>query len=321
MQAPCVLVFSLVSFFLGASLALRFPLKCSTHRKSGEIPHRRGPLRRIGFVTEAYYGSTIESELSWEPIFLGDQINLGDEFPAANALDAGFALTSGLGVILLPNIVLEAECFELVDAALGSSSEKTIPAAEEGRYGAGAPRVRVRLFGRRPKGEIPARGMVCVNPLPSSVEQLVDDILIRIMSAVDLNFPTMAQNLFGMRSIADLACSGALEYSQREPALNIYWAGGEFLSHKDHQRLTILVPLSEPEKDFTGSGTSFSADGEPSVVVRPSAGTALLFGGNLTHAGIPVKTGTRVVLVASFSEPGGTRRKGLPEELNVAAGS
>ena len=44
-----------------------------------------------------------------------------------------------------------------------------------------------------------------------------------------------------------------------------------------------------------------SATLEPTVVVRPPAGSALIFGGNVTHAAVAVDEGERAVLVASFS--------------------
>ena len=37
-----------------------------------------------------------------------------------------------------------------------------------------------------------------------------------------------------------------LEFSPREPAINVYGRGGEFAPHQDHQALTVLVPLSPP---------------------------------------------------------------------------
>ena len=65
---------------------------------------------------------------------------------------------------------------------------------------------------------------------------------------------------------------------------------------------------------FVGGGTGFwppehemvqGARGEqtPSTVFRPvcDAGTAMLFGGSVWHAGIAVEAGWRVCLVASFS--------------------
>ena len=40
---------------------------------------------------------------------------------------------------------------------------------------------------------------------------------------------------------------------------------------------------------------------EPSTVLVPPAGTALLFSGHVTHAGMPVRSGCRHCFVASFS--------------------
>ena len=37
------------------------------------------------------------------------------------------------------------------------------------------------------------------------------------------------------------------------------------------------------------------------MCLRPPAGTALLFGGTITHSGVAVTSGERSVLVASFS--------------------
>jgi hypothetical protein len=40
---------------------------------------------------------------------------------------------------------------------------------------------------------------------------------------------------------------------------------------------------------------------DPSLVLKPSRGSALVFGGDVTHAGMPVEAGIRSVLVCSFS--------------------
>jgi hypothetical protein len=78
------------------------------------------------------------------------------------------------------------------------------------------------------------------------------------------------------------------------------------------QRLTLLISLSD-DHSFTGGGTAFwsanatrcalnsSAMDVPAFVLTPPAGTALMWGGNVTHAGQPVHSGRRTVFVASFS--------------------
>jgi hypothetical protein len=71
----------------------------------------------------------------------------------------------------------------------------------------------------------------------------------------------------------------------------------------------MLVPLSDPERDFEGGGTGFWPHSEPRpedvqapTVLRPPPGTALVFGGRCAkHCGLPVERGARVVFVASFT--------------------
>ena len=74
--------------------------------------------------------------------------------------------------------------------------------------------------------------------------------------------------------------------------------------------LTILIPLVNPEESFSGGGTGFWAGNRetsenpgtpPDLVLKPPAGTALVFGGDVTHSGMPVQDGLRSVLVCSFS--------------------
>ena len=100
---------------------------------------------------------------------------------------------------------------------------------------------------------------------------------------------------------------------------------------QDHDALTVLIPLTSPasaaagdatrdEGTYCGGGTGFwsgavtqkavqghfagHGHGAPTTVLKPAAGTALLFGGHTLHAGMPVTTGSRVCLVASFSNLG-----------------
>lgn len=115
-------------------------------------------------------------------------------------------------------------------------------------------------------------------------------------------------------SLRDLYMMGELEWSEGEPAINVYTEGGGFGHHKDHMALSVLIPLSDPD-DFAGGGTGYWSaaacppswpDGappetEPDAVVRPPLGTAIVFGGDVTHAGLPIDLGLRSVFVASLS--------------------
>ena len=109
--------------------------------------------------------------------------------------------------------------------------------------------------------------------------------------------------------------AGEFEWSEGEPAINVYTERGRFGAHKDHLALTVLIPLTSPADDFSGGGTGFwsmesigsgldegqEPEGPPVAVLAPPLGTALVFGGDVTHAGMPVETGLRSVMVASFS--------------------
>jgi len=104
---------------------------------------------------------------------------------------------------------------------------------------------------------------------------------------------------------------------QPEPKVNIYRDGGFFKPHVDGMQLTLLAILND---GYEGGGTAFFAsptddddhdeggardDGDgPSrlyaAVARPSAGTAMIWGGDLLHTALPVTEGMRAVYVGSF---------------------
>jgi len=110
--------------------------------------------------------------------------------------------------------------------------------------------------------------------------------------------------------LRDLYMMGNLEWSEGEPAINVYEADGYFGAHKDRMALSVLIPLTSPMGDFVGGGTGFWAgnrqvsenpQGPPDLVLKPPPGSALIFGGDVTHAGMPVIQGYRSVFVCSFS--------------------
>ena len=105
-----------------------------------------------------------------------------------------------------------------------------------------------------------------------------------------------------------------LEYASDEPSVNVYTPGGAFEAHEDGYALTVIVLLSE-DGAFDGGGTAFWA-GRPTtdasaasaasaapvrVHVSSPPGAALMFDGDLKHAGAHVVSGTRHLYVASFN--------------------
>ena len=119
---------------------------------------------------------------------------------------------------------------------------------------------------------------------------------------VQPSVPPPMQLVDACPSLRDLYMAGELEWSEGEPAINVYSAGGGFGTHKDHMALTVLIPLTAPALDFSGGGTGFWSrldeemmggmpSGSPTKVLKPMIGTALLFGGSVAHAGMPVDEG------------------------------
>merc|ERR1712107_363984 len=120
-------------------------------------------------------------------------------------------------------------------------------------------------------------------------------------------FPQFSSLVFG----ANLGlCKRARTYSPNEPAVNVYTEGGHITAHEDGKQVTLLLALSHPDVDFEGGGTVFwhgrsvsyfAQYHEPTITIRPPRGTALLWTGQVTHAGVPVSAGKRHAFVASFS--------------------
>jgi len=213
-------------------------------------------------------------------------------------------------VIELPGIASKGECQHLIDSCVASAAAQS----SEPRTGLDAVGL-VRLPSLAAAARAAKTGTPCASPVSADADALAEELLLRCMSVLEENFPTLRPRLFGdaSESLCAMYRAGELEFSSREPGINVYGAGGQFLPHKDHQALTVLLPLSQP-CDFEGGGTSFwhqDSRGHrveaPSVVLRPPAGSALIFSGHVTHAGVPVDAGTRVAYVASFSARGGRR--------------
>jgi len=176
----------------------------------------------------------------------------------------------------------------------------------------------------------------------------VEDILLDVMDYLDEAVPSIYQTLFAphddwltyqplnaqleaptvppesylqdtCETLGELYQDNQLEWSEGEPAINVYKKSGYFGAHKDHLALTILIPLTT---SFEGGGTGFWAGNRnvdenvstpPDLILKSPTGSALVFGGDVTHAGMPVLQGLRSVLVCSFSTRTPTSR---PDRLH-----
>ena len=211
----------------------------------------------------------------------------------------GDRIKNGESVVQIGGLVSEEECRMLCEVCCQLDEERSNTVLKKEGL--------LRLPTIAAAQRAAMRNTPCADPLPLEIDTILQRILLRAAKLIDENLPSIGTALFDGEQVAKLMTDHQLKYSSREPAINVYTCGGEFRAHKDAQAITVLIPLSSPD-EFLGGGTSFwSQDSrghrveDPSICLKPPAGTAMLFGGCVTHAGVPVESGKRVVFVASFT--------------------
>lgn len=216
----------------------------------------------------------------------------------------GEKIRRGGSVFLLSGLISDLECENLCDACSSAAGSHRKKVAKSGRDSPD----RVRLPTISAAARAAEMKTPCAEALPEDLDMKCRSLLLEVLAKIDGHMDSIGCSLFDGSSLRKLFLQGGMEFASREPAVNIYSAGGSFLPHEDGHSLTVLIPLSSPDDGFTGGGTAFWSEDSrgarvvaPNLVLRPRAGTAMLFGGRVTHAGLVVETGERVVLVASFS--------------------
>jgi hypothetical protein len=224
----------------------------------------------------------------------------------SSGIDEGEAVSlfnRGESVLLVTGVVPDDECEAIVESVRGIAQ-----GCNETRWKANQePQTMYRL----PTQGAAKRAAATKTPYSSSLDQITDErfqrLFGRAIELIDDTFPSLSQDLFGGPISHLLLDPADLSFSSREPAVNIYTKGGQFLAHKDGQKLTMLIPLSSNDS-FQGGGTAFWGPASrghrvegPSAIIKPPRGTMMLFAGHVPHAGLPLDVGERVVFVASFS--------------------
>mmetsp|Transcript_40867 Transcript_40867/g.85071 ORF Transcript_40867/g.85071 Transcript_40867/m.85071 type:complete len:356 (-) Transcript_40867:106-1173(-) len=257
-----------------------------------------------------------DDEDDW-PEEIHEEYWLDTEAEQDTSISLGEAIAQGQVVLCVPDVATSDDCLALFSAGLQACERRSTPAA----------RGRSRFSVSDPQA------------FPNDIVLRCDEMLLRVLDYVDDVIPSIYETLFEPNDewlqyqplnaqleqptvppleylaetctgIRDLYMTSELEWSEGEPAINIYEQNGYFGAHKDHLAMTILIPLTQPTQDFAGGGTGFwkgnrEVDENPStppdLVIKPPAGSALIFGGDVTHAGMPVKQGYRSVFVCSMS--------------------
>ena len=219
---------------------------------------------------------------------------------AASASSSGLvaAVTENRSVVRVPAFATAAEV-ELLRA----EGERAAEAQEQNPHSSSTTRQRLEVFAR----SLHSSGTL--SSLSIAVQTLAESLVRRAIRLVQTELPALADAI----GLTLCTAQTELHYSEGEPAINVYSGpGGDFKAHQDMRALTLLLPLTSPQTDYQDGGTAFYAPdaqladavrgrAKPTAVLRPPAGTALLWGGTLIHAGAEVSAGRRLVFVASFS--------------------
>jgi hypothetical protein len=105
-----------------------------------------------------------------------------------------------------------------------------------------------------PRRRIPSRmaytrakadGTPCDEPLSEAADELAQRILNRVMMSLDeqSHLSSLVKEYFGPLPMAELFRTDQLAFASREPAVNVYHKGGNFLPHTDGQSLTATMDL------------------------------------------------------------------------------
>lgn len=218
---------------------------------------------------------------------------------AKHSRTIGDSIACGDSILQIAQLATAGECQVLLnEASTISARENGFSATDPARALWSVPEAKGRM--RLPIDKA----------LSDDSQALCDSLLSRAVEVLRESMPELVRRLFGSRldePMVSLRHNARVAFSPREPAINIYTSRGRFKPHKDHETLTVIVPLNA---SFEGGGTAFwSADNddvkEPSLLLIPPPGTAIVFAGNeVVHAAVEVTAGERFVLVASFSPCG-----------------
>ena len=288
---------SAISSLLLAPLASPFSL-ATNNAPNSHLELGNGAANLELGITKNFGGATF-NEVEFTEVSIDGAGNDIGTYSSEFMSSIGDRIKNGESVLQIGGLVSEEECRMLCEVCCQLDEERSNTVLEKDGL------LRLPTIAAAERAAI--RNTPCAAPLPLEIDTILQRILLRAAKIIDENVPSIGIALFDGEQVAKLMTDHQLKYSSREPAVNVYSCGGEFRAHKDAQAITVLIPLSSPD-EFLGGGTSFwSQDSrghrveEPSICLKPPAGTAMLFGGCVTHAGVPVESGKRVVFVASFT--------------------
>ena len=150
------------------------------------------------------------------------EVRLGPASAESAAASLGEQLERGDVVLCLPEAATPAECVQLTAEASAAAE-----ALRQARFETGLdPEGRARLPTLAAAARATAAGTPCAAPLSPEADAICCRVLRRMLRRIDAELPSLGTQLFGGAALGELLEADLLDFSSREPAVNVYGEGG-----------------------------------------------------------------------------------------------
>ena len=150
------------------------------------------------------------------------EVRLGPASAESAAASLGEQLECGDVVLCVPEAATPAECVQLTAEASAAAE-----ALRQARFETGLdPEGRARLPTLAAAARATAAGTPCAAPLSPEADAICCRMLQRMLRRIDAELPSLGTQLFGGAALGQLLEADLLDFSSREPAVNVYGEGG-----------------------------------------------------------------------------------------------
>jgi len=204
---------------------------CSDRREEHTRPRRAAAVAMSATAATATTaaGATaatfraVEIEAPWH------EVRLGPASAESSAASPGEQLKCGDVVLCLPDAATPAECVQLTAEASAAAE-----ALRQARFETGLdPEGRARLPTLAAAARATATGTPCAAPLSPEADAICRRVLGRTLCLLDAELPSLGAQLFGGAAMGRLLEADLLDFSSREPAVNVYGKGGALAAARE----------------------------------------------------------------------------------------
>ena len=183
---------------------------------------RTRPRRAAAAAMSATAATTAATSIAEAVDAPWHEVRLGPASAESAAASLGEQLERGDVVLCLPEAATPAECVQLTAEASAAAE-----ALRQARFETGLdPEGRARLPTLAAAARATAAGTPCAAPLSPEADAICCRVLRRMLRRIDAELPSLGTQLFGGAALGELLEADLLDFSSREPAVNVYGEGG-----------------------------------------------------------------------------------------------